>query len=100
MVKSPPADTSIGSLICTKLNCGKPRAGTRAFCKEHLAEYHRTYEAGRELRAAQKGFAQGVDITRRMLAWEFARHGNRSFSGKEIAFAIENAPRPVYQAGE
>lgn len=98
MVKAP-ADIP-GTLICTRIDCGNPRAGTKSWCREHLSAYQLEWEAGRERRAAEKGFSQGVDIARRMLAWEFARHGRRAFTGAEIVFAIENAPRPVYQAGE
>lgn len=101
MTKAPAAVVSgIGTPICTRIDCGKPRSGMKPWCKVHLAEYQRDYEAGKEKRAALKGFNQGVDITRRSLSWEFAQHGRRAFTGTEIAFAIEHAPRPVYQAGD
>jgi hypothetical protein len=94
------AVSDIGTLICTRTGCGNPRAGTKPWCLEHLAGYQREYWAMKAKREAVRNFNQGVDIARRMLAWEFARHGRRAFTGAEIVYAIENAPRPVYQAGE
>jgi hypothetical protein len=46
-------------------------------------------------RTTEQAFNRGAEAMRKTLAMEFARYGRVMMSGAEIAFAINNAPRPV-----
>jgi hypothetical protein len=76
---------------CVK--CGAPGY---PYCKEHRASYQRDYVAQRMQMEANRGYAKGIEQMRLTLAAEFARLGNANLSGKEIAFAIMNAPSPYW----
>ncbi len=76
---------------CVK--CGLPGW---PYCKEHRASYQRDYMAQRMQMEANRGFAKGVEQMRLMLVAEFARLGKVHLSGKEVAFAIHNAPAPSW----
>ncbi len=91
--------------ICSRVNaegapCLNHATEKHPWCHACKARYQREYEAVRLAMAAEKGFRRGVEITRQMLAWEFARHGKRAFTGTEVASVVENAKRPAYQAVE
>lgn len=74
--------------------CGEPREGKATWCKDCRAKYQREYVAQAAQMAANRGFEIGVKTFRAMMALEFARRGKIHFTGAEVCFAIENAPRP------
>jgi len=79
---------------CAK--CGGPREGKATWCRDCRAKYQREYTAQAAQIAANRGFEVGVRTFRLMMAMEFARRGKIHFSGAEVAFAIEHAPRPSW----
>lgn len=84
----PPADA-----VRPCVKCGQPGY---PYCKEHRASYQRDYVAQRLQMEANRGFAKGVESMRLMLAAEFGRLSKAVLSGKEIAFAITQAPAPLW----
>lgn len=85
--------------LCSK--CGKnPRAAngsTNPWCNDCKSKYQQEYKRMITERNASKAFIAGVEAMRKTLVLEFSRHAKVVFSGAEIAFAINNTPRPQMQ---
>ncbi len=82
---------------CSKCEEALDTVGYPKWCKACRAKYKREYETVKIDLIAAKGFAQGVETAISMLSLEFARHGRAMLSGREVEFAIRNAPRPQYR---
>lgn len=80
---------------CTKEGCVKPRAGKKPWCKEHLAEYQREYNATKEGKAEAAGFALGAEAMRQEVVNSFAKvpAGGLMMAG-EIAAYVAGLPTP------
>lgn len=88
--------TAAETATCTKDDCKEPRSGEKPWCKKHLAEYQRTYNATKEGKAEAHGYAAGVTAFRLLLSSRFQRLGSGGFTGYEVAEIVRNAqaPRP------
>ena len=77
--------------FCSK--CGvHPRAdpdGTNPWCLECRAEYQATYWKGREARAQERGYAEGLAAMRAAAVHRFQQFPSAYFSGAEIAASLE-----------
>lgn len=96
----PPADfdTTVDAPLCSKCSGALDRDATQQprWCKACRNAYQRDYRNTELQMAANRGFLKGVETMRLMLAAEFARLGKAAFSGREVAFAITNAPAPSW----
>lgn len=90
-----PAATE-AAILCSK--CGvNPRANgnsTNPWCKDCLARYQKEYKDMIAQRLSATAFNAGAEAMRTMLVREFERIGKAVLSGREVAFAIHNSPRP------
>jgi hypothetical protein len=80
--------------LCTKKGCDEPRSSEKPWCKKHLAEYQREYQANRVDKSEAHGFASGVTAMRLALVEAFNKIGANSFTGYDAAKWVLGAPSP------
>lgn len=88
------------SLLCSRCSKDLDTEGSPNWCKACRAKYQREYKELIAKRTSERAFNAGVEAMRQTLAMEFSRHGRVMLSGQEVAFAINNSPRPQIQITE
>lgn len=93
---NPPNNGSLGGVrLCTKPGCANPAAGKHAWCNMHKAEYQSQYTKTTEEMAFKRGFQAGVEAQRKAFVEMFNRLGIAEMNCMEVAFALDQSPRPV-----
>lgn len=88
----------IAAETCSKCSNDLDTTGSPKWCKRCRRKYQQEYQETRREMDCQQAFGRGVDDARAVLGAEFSRIGRAQLSGREIAFAILNSPRPPYRA--
>ena len=83
---------------CSKCSGPLDTSGYPLWCGACRKTYNKEYESTRETLNAARGFRQGVEGTKTVLAGEFEQFGHSSFTGQEIGQIIRNAPGPSFDA--